>query len=67
MKLISTHHPTDGIRRIVADLEEEESLMAIDLDGFYRLGDGRILSGHMIGDHQQVYWDPLEQQWKDVK
>jgi hypothetical protein len=68
MKIIDaeTKIQPDGRRLLVVELEEDEDLCAIVGDGFYRLGHGAIVPGHMITARKQVFWHPINQCWEEV-
>ena len=70
MKIRHTKTLKDGRRLVLIELIPIEPMPAqpLDPDGHYRLNypHDEILQGHILFNPQRVYWDSLEQKWRDA-
>jgi len=68
MKVRHRKELKSGKRHVLVELDANETLFAIDADGYYRLG-GQvedIVQGHVITEADKVYWCSITQQWEQA-
>lgn len=61
--------PKGAGRRMVIELEADETLVVLKQNSFYRLAypfDDQIMATHIIDSPTRVYWCSLEQTWTDA-
>jgi hypothetical protein len=65
MKIVSDKILKNGTRRVTVDLVENEGLLPIHENSYYKLGYpfGEVVQSHILQDAQQVCWCPLGQEW----
>lgn len=53
------------IRRLVIEVPIHETIVAINEQGFYELGEpmDEVLHGHILAQAHRVVWDSIEQKW----
>lgn len=70
MKIRNTKTLKDGRRLVLVELAKNEAMPVPPLapDSFYRLNypHDEIMQGHHITNPARVYWDTLEQKWRDA-
>lgn len=57
-----------GKRRVTVELEDDELLLAIVPEAYYRTGDPHddIVQGNHIANSTRVVWCVVEQQWRGL-
>ena len=65
MKIKDRRELKNGKRHVLVELDANETLVAIDADGFYKTGYPQedVVQGHILIDSQRVTWCPLGQEW----
>jgi hypothetical protein len=71
MKIKHVKTLKDGRRHVLVELTKYDLMPVppVDPDAFYRLNEPvheDIVVGHIIQNPQRVYWDSLEQKWRDA-
>lgn len=66
MKTIKTVSVRGSSRvRVTVELDAGEQLIAVDPDGYVRLGEPMddVMPGHVLCNSVRVTWCPIEQRW----
>lgn len=65
MKIVSTKELASGKRRVVVELDANETLMAFKNDAHYKLGHPirEVMAAHIITEAERVTWCPIGQEW----
>ena len=65
MKVKHRKELKSGKRHVLVEIDANETLFAMDVDAYYRLGGQMedIVQGHVIAEADKVYWCSINQEW----
>lgn len=66
MKLLSQTQKSNGKRRVVVELDADETIMAIKNGAHYKLGHPvcEVMAAHIITEAGRVTWCSASQEWQ---
>lgn len=66
MKLLSQTQKSNGKRRVVVELDSDETIMAIKNGAHYKLGHPvcEVMAAHVISEAERVTWCSAGQEWQ---
>lgn len=66
MKLLSETQKSNGKRRVVVELDSDETIMAFKNGAHYRLGYpvSEVMASHIITESGRVSWCSASQEWQ---
>lgn len=66
MKLLSETQKSNGKRRVVVELDSDETILAFKNGAHYKLGHPvcEVMASHVITESERVTWCSASQEWQ---